>query len=75
MWIKLSQEEASYYSYLKWLHTAIKSPQATATHHSSMVSCYTSDCWVEDPQATQMHGIYQIASGDGSVKNMYSCKI
>ena len=56
----VSQEEASYYSYLKWLHTIKKSPQATTTINCGLIIstihpwlAATPDGWVEDPQATQ----------------------
>ena len=70
----LSQEEASYYSYLKWLHTIKKSPQATATINCGLVisTIYpwlatTPDGWVEDPQATTTRGVVEF-------KNPHSCK-
>ena len=70
----LSQEEASYYSYLKWLRTVKKSPQATATINCGLIIstthpwlAATPDGWVEDPQATPTRGIVEF-------KNPYSCK-
>ena len=70
----LSQEEASYYDYLKWLHSEKKSPQATVTINCGLVisAIYpwlaaTPDGWVEDPQATPSQGLVEF-------KNPHSCR-